>query len=127
MGDDKEKGFRVTDRRVSRSEDEAASEEKAAPQEEATPEQKPPSESAPAIDFNTFILSLSTSALMHLGELPEMKEAGKNLALAKQSIDCLVLLEEKTKGNLTGEEERLLSEILYDLRMRFVAATKNQS
>jgi hypothetical protein len=82
------------------------------------------------IDFNTFILSLRTSALMHLGELSEAEDAKANLGLAKGSIDCLALLEEKTKGNLTGEEERLLSEVLYDLRLRFVAAckaAKNQS
>mgnify|MGYP001812543940 FL=1 len=78
----------------------------------------------PGIDFNTFILSLSTSALMHLGKLPGDEEATVNLAHAKQTIDCIALLEEKTRGNLTGEEERLISEVLYDLRLRFVAATK---
>ena len=78
----------------------------------------------PGIDFNTFILSLSTSALMHLGKLPGPEETTVNLAMAKQSIDCIALLEEKTRGNLTGEEERLVSEVLYDLRLRFVAAAK---
>ncbi|UCH30417.1 MAG: DUF1844 domain-containing protein [Myxococcales bacterium] len=78
----------------------------------------------PAIDFNTFVLSLSTSALMHLGKLPGSEDQTVNLAHAKQSIDCIALLEEKTKGNLTGEEERLISEVLYDLRLRFVAARK---
>ncbi len=78
----------------------------------------------PSIDFNTFVLSLSTSALMHLGKLPGSDDVTVNLAHAKQSIDCIALLEEKTKGNLTGEEERLISEVLYDLRLRFVAATK---
>ena len=77
----------------------------------------------PSIDFNTFILSLSTSALMHLGTLPGAEDdATVNLAHAKQSIDCIALLEEKTRGNLTGEEERLITEVLYDLRLRFVAA-----
>jgi hypothetical protein len=80
---------------------------------------------APSIDFNTFILSLSTSALMNLGKLPGAEEDPTvNLAHAKQSIDCIALLEEKTRGNLTGEEERLVTEVLYDLRLRFVAATK---
>ncbi|MEZ4288924.1 MAG: DUF1844 domain-containing protein [Polyangiales bacterium] len=82
---------------------------------------------APAIDFNTFVLSLSASALLHMGEVPPGMSAEhiqKDLVLAKQTIDCLAMLEEKTKGNLTGEEERLLSGILMDLRMRFVAATK---
>ena len=80
---------------------------------------------APSIDFNTFVLSLSTSALMHLGKLPGAEDHTVNLAHAKQSIDCIALLEEKTKGNLTGEEERLISGVLYDLRLRFVAATKD--
>ena len=78
----------------------------------------------PGIDFNTFVLSLSTSALMHLGELSGSEATTVNLAHAKQSIDCIALLEDKTKGNLTGEEERLIGEVLYDLRLRFVAAKK---
>ena len=62
---------------------------------------------------------------MHLGLVPGNDDKGEvNLPMARQTIDCLAMLEEKTKGNLTGEEERLLSEILYDLRMRFVAAEK---
>jgi hypothetical protein len=77
----------------------------------------------PSIDFNTFILSLSTSALMHLGILPGAEDdTTVNLAHARQSIECIALLEEKTRGNLTGEEERLITEVLYDLRLRFVAA-----
>jgi hypothetical protein len=81
----------------------------------------------PSIDFNTFVLSLSTSALMHLGKLPDAADDSTvNLAHAKQSIDCIALLEEKTRGNLTGEEERLITEVLYDLRLRFVAARKTE-
>ena len=80
----------------------------------------------PSIDFNTFILSLSTSALMNLGKLPGAEEDSTvNLAHAQQSIDCIALLEEKTRGNLTGVEERLVTEVLYDLRLRFVAAAKD--
>jgi hypothetical protein len=81
----------------------------------------------PPIDFTTFVLSLSTSALLHLGALPlpEGEEAPPpNLELAKHTIDCIAMLEDKTRGNLTGEEERLLGQVLYDLRMRYVAATK---
>lgn len=79
----------------------------------------------PPIDFMTFVLSLSTSAFVQLGISPEGKSTGeKNLALAKQTIDLIAMLEEKTKGNLTGEEERLLSEVLFDLRMRYVEANK---
>lgn len=77
----------------------------------------------PAIDFNTFVLSLSTNALMHLGECigPDGKACPENLTLAKQTIDLVALLEEKTRGNLSGEEERLISQVLTDLRTRYAA------
>jgi len=79
----------------------------------------------PPIDFTTFVLSLSTSALVHLGEAYERgSEPAVNLPLARQTIDLLGLLEDKTRGNLTGEEERLLQQVLFDLRMRFVASGK---
>jgi len=83
-------------------------------------------ETLPQIDFATFILSLSHSALMHLGEAPdpETNKLEVSLPLAKQNIDLLGLLEEKTKGNLTGDEERLLAQVLFDLRMRFVEKSK---
>ena len=80
----------------------------------------------PSLDFTTFIASLSHSALMHLGEAPPLEghPAETNLPLARQTIDLLGLLEDKTKGNLTGAEERLLGQVLYDLRMRFVEVSK---
>lgn len=80
----------------------------------------------PHIDFAMFVMSLSTSALVHLGEEPnpETQKTEVNLPLAKQNIDILGLLEEKTKGNLTGEEERLLAQVLFDLRMRYVERSK---
>ena len=80
----------------------------------------------PEVNFSTFIFSLSTSALLHLGELPDpnTRETCRNLPLAKQTIDILGMLERKTKGNLDGDEENLLSNLLYELRMKFVAASK---
>ena len=83
-------------------------------------------ETLPRVDFSTFILSLSHSALMHLGEAPdpETGQIQKNLPLARQTIDLIGVLEEKTKGNLTGDEERLVGQILFDLRMRFVELSK---
>jgi hypothetical protein len=83
-------------------------------------------DSLPHAEFTTFILSLSHSALMHLGEAPDPETGGvqKNLLLARQTIDLIAMLEDKTKGNLTGDEERLLGQILYDLRMRFVEVSK---
>jgi len=89
-------------------------------------EGKGPAMEDPAIpiDFSTFILSLSSSAAYHLGLAPhpESQETSHNLPMAKQTIDILSILQEKTNGNLTGEEERLLAEILYNLRMAFVRA-----
>jgi hypothetical protein len=74
------------------------------------------------ITFSTFILSLNTAALVHLGELPDplTKEKKVDLVLAKQVIDTLEMLREKTKGNLTPEEEELFKSILFDLKLHFV-------
>lgn len=139
MEEEKEekKGFRVVDRRVSTQE--AAEKEKPKkekkrgkkkgaqphetqePTQEVKKEQPPP---LPEVSFATFIYSLSTSALVHLGEIPEpiTEKMDKNLPLAKQTIDILGILQEKTTGNLTQEEENLLNNFLYDLRMRYVKA-----
>ena len=79
----------------------------------------------PKIDFSTFVLSLATSALYHMGmtEVPEgAPQPEKNLPLARQSIDTLEMLQEKTRGNLSDEEDKLLQSVLYELRMSFVKA-----
>jgi hypothetical protein len=83
-------------------------------------------EALPGVDFSTFVLSLSHSALMDLGQAPhpETGSVEKTLPLARQTIDLLSMLEEKTKGNLSGDEERLLTQILFDLRMRYVELSK---
>jgi hypothetical protein len=74
------------------------------------------------LNFSTFILSLSTSALVHLGELPDPIENTKevNLPLAKQTISIIEMLKEKTKGNLTPEEDGLIESVLYDVRLKYV-------
>ncbi len=76
--------------------------------------------------FSTFILSLSTSALVHLGELPDPITNKKeiNLQLARQTISIIEMLKEKTKGNLTDEEEKLLDSVLYDVRLKFLGQAK---
>ena len=86
------------------------------------------SQDLPAIDFSTFVLSLSHSALVHLGDAPDPTtgQVHVSLPMARQTIDLLSLLEHKTKGNLTGEEERLLEQALYDLRMRYVEVQRSQ-
>ena len=77
----------------------------------------------PKLDFTIFILSLIGSAHVHLGEGPE-GERERNLELARQDIDLLGIMQDKTKGNLTGDEERLLDQALYDLRIRFLEVSK---
>jgi hypothetical protein len=76
----------------------------------------------PEINFPTFIFSLNSSALVHLGviEDPATNQKNKNLPMAKQTIDILGMIEEKTKGNLTEDEANMLKHILYELRMIYV-------
>jgi hypothetical protein len=93
---------------------------------ETAPEGAPASEAGdaplPEINFASFIFSLSTTAMYHLGDFPDpvTKESRRNLAAAKQTIDILSILEAKTAGNLAEDEKQLLEGILYELRMRFV-------
>jgi len=79
-----------------------------------------------AISFSTFILGLASSALIHLGEAPnpETGRIERELTLARQSLDLLSMLHEKTRGNLSEEEARLFTNILTDLRLRYVEANK---
>ena len=85
-----------------------------------------PTDDAHPTDFASFLLSLASSALVHLGELdhPDHATTRENLALAKQSLDILAMLHDKTRGNLTAEETRLLEQLLYELRMKYVAARR---
>ena len=78
------------------------------------------------IEFSTFVLGLASTAVIHLGEAPH-PETGKpevDLDLAQESLELLSLLRQKTRGNLTADEERFFDNLLADLRMRFVAASK---
>jgi len=85
-------------------------------------------EAIPPIDFSIFVLSLNTSALVHLGADPDPAgELRENLPMARQTIDILTMLEEKTRGNLTGAEERLVGQVLFDLRMRYSDRAKKTS
>ena len=81
----------------------------------------------PEVTFSTFVLSLNTSVLFHLGELadPETGQKTVNVDLARHAIDTLVMLEQKSKGNLADDEKELLKNILYDVKMRFVKAVKS--
>lgn len=76
------------------------------------------------VDFETFVVSLSTSAMLHLGKIPnpDTNKPEPNLPMARQTIDILAMLEAKTAGNLTERERRVLESLLYDLRMKFLEA-----
>lgn len=80
-----------------------------------------------AIDFYTFCLSLGSSAFVHLGDARSPEgETAPDLALARQTIDILGMLQEKTKGNLTPEEDKFLDALLVDLRLRYVAKSSGR-
>jgi len=112
-----EQAFTVTDRRGHRSEP-AAPSSPATPRTEAS--QAEASASAP-FGFSDFILSLATGAMFYLGEPTPQGQAGTlDLPRARETIDLLSLLEEKTRGNLTPEESSVLSNLLYSLRLRYV-------
>jgi hypothetical protein len=89
---------------------------------------QPVHESLPEINFSTFIISLSTQALMHLGEIanPLSGKSETDIPVAKQMIDILAMLQEKSRGNLDAGEERLIEDILFDLRMKYVEAVKKK-
>ena len=89
---------------------------------ESAPPERPDEPPLPEINFATFVVSLNASALMNLGAIedPSTGQMNKNLAMAKQTIDILSMLEEKTAGNLTTEETNLIKNILYDLRIIYV-------
>ena len=84
--------------------------------------------SSPALSFTAFVISLASSAAIHFGDLPDPAsgQPGElNLEGAAQMIEILTLLEQKTKGNLTAEERQVLESVLYELRLRFVEASRS--
>ena len=128
--EEEEKGFVIKDKRTfspetgdSRTEEPQKTEEEIGKEKEAPADEEP---QLPEINFSTFIFSLNSSALLHFGEIPDPSSGTnkKNLAMAKHTIDILGMLEEKTRGNLTRDEEQLFNYILYDLRMRYVNETE---
>jgi len=141
--EDKDKGFKVQDRRRFSAEGElkpehrgeeeprAAAPEKASAAAASSPQAAPGHGAGTAsrseINFATFIVGLSTQALLHLGEIadPTINNPVRDLAAAQQLIDILGLLRDKTRGNLDHDEAGLLDSILFDLRMKYVEITRN--
>lgn len=119
--EDGQKGFKITDKRKSTTDSEVMGSHNNA--DARTCEEIAEEEAfTTVLNFSTFILSLTTSALVCLGELPDpiSKEKIINLPLAQQTISIIEILKEKTTGNLTNDEENLIGTVLYDLRMKYV-------
>lgn len=136
--EEKDKSFKVRDRRVLNEEGDADEPESADSGDTAAAAENQPREKAgktgpgaaraqtemplPEINFSTFVASLNASVLVNLGIIadPATGEKEKNLTMAKQTIDIMSMLQEKTKGNLNKDEESMLKSILYDLRLMYV-------
>jgi len=79
----------------------------------------------PDVTFTSFFMALNSSALMHLGEMPDpvTGERRVDLMLARHTIDTMRLIQEKTRGNLNDEERELVETSIYDLQLRYVKAS----
>jgi Domain of unknown function (DUF1844) len=124
-----ESGFRVTDKRHFAEDGKPRDDGPVRDSKETAPEAAAPlGDSAgeePRIDFPSYVLSYYTQGLVLLGEVPNpyTNKKEEDLQASRHTIDVLAMLQEKTKGNLTKEEDQLLDSVLYELRMKFMAKT----
>ena len=121
-------GFVIKDSRSSQlSEEEAESHDQQKKETPAEENQGSEPQQPFQIDFSTFIMSLTSSAFYHLGDIadPETGKTETNLPAVHQTIDMLTMLREKTKNNLNAEENKLLEQLIYELQMKYVAKTKS--
>ena len=116
----KDEDFKVVDKRHSTPEKERETKGQGFTAKEV------PVKTPDEVDFSTFCLSLATGALINMGAAPDplTKKSQKNLVMAQQNIDILGMIREKTKGNLTGEETKLIESLLTEIRLRFVGASR---
>ena len=122
-------GFVIKDKRSSQiSEDDATfiDEQETKDQEKQTDSSKEKETEPFQVDFSTFIMSLTSSAFYHLGDMPDPSTGKKevNLPAVQQTIDMLIMLRQKTKGNLKEDEKKLLEQLVYELQVKYVAKTK---
>ena len=122
-------GFVIKDKRSSQiSEDDATfqDEQEIKDQEKQTDSSKEKETEPFQVDFSTFIMSLTSSAFYHLGDMPDPSTGKKevNLPAVQQTIDMLIMLREKTKGNLKEDEKKLLEQLVYELQVKYVSKTK---
>ncbi|SPD73221.1 conserved hypothetical protein [uncultured Desulfobacterium sp.] len=130
---DEDKGFVVKDRRsfdekgdLKEKAAEEPAEKKAAEEKSPPRTEKGETTPLPEANFTALIFSLSSTALFHLGDIPDPQTGEKHmdLPMAKQTIDTIAMLQQKTTGNLTEEEKKFTEIILADLRWRFIKASK---
>ena len=130
MSDTEGEGFTIKDKRSSNQpEEEAKASDESQKKEPAAKEEAPSEEAAGKefeLNFSTFVLSLTSSAFYHLGDIPDPMTGQKaeNLPAVKQTIDILIMLQEKTKNNLDAEEAKLMEQLIYELQIKYVAKTK---
>ncbi len=119
----KDQDFKVTDKRASSGATDATSQGEGFVMKEGKEELSAPPQQ---IDFGTLVFSFATSALINMGLSPDpnTSKTVKNLDFAKQNIDILEVLQKKTKGNLTAEENQLMENLLAEVRLKFVEVSK---
>lgn len=138
MEDEKqEKSFVIKDKRMFTESGEQREPEREKPEAGTAPREEQKGTSSPSgsqqnegrilpeVNFLNFVLSLSTTVMFHFGDFPDpiSGEVKKNIPAAKQTIDILSMLKDKTKGNLDDQEKSLLDDLLYELKMRYVKET----
>ena len=137
MAEEKEeKGFVIKDKRMFTAEGEVNREKESAPVDakeageagggKSAEDRKGKTVPLPEVDFASFVLTLSSSALFHFGEFPDpvSGKRERNLDMAKQTIDILGVLRDKTRGNLSNDEAQLMESLLHDLRIKYVEECK---
>ena len=129
---EEEPGFVIRDKRGRSAPEEpvtSSTEPSVEPESQASATSSESYPPAPPLTFSSFVFSLGTSSLMLMGESldPQQPSPPVNLPQAKEIIDILSMLEEKTKGNLSSEEASVLGDMLYTLRMKYVSATSGVS
>jgi hypothetical protein len=132
MEEKQEKEFTIRDRRTFASQEASETREETPKEQPGSAEQKPvdnartqeqkSAETLPELDFSALVISLATTAQVSMGNIPnpQTSKPEQNLPAAQQMIDILGMLKEKTKSNLTREEQALLDNVLFNLRMQYV-------
>ncbi len=126
MSDVEGHGFTIKDKRSSKKSEEEAKASDESQNKEPAAKEEPPSPATGQdfeLNFSTFVLSLTSSAFYHLGDIPDPTTGKKeeNLPAVKQTIDILIMLQNKTKNNLDAEEAKLMEQLIYELQMKYVA------